>query len=498
MWALTAVINVAAAAVLGSLPANGLDERLGTVLLLAAATFLAGARPVRIPSLRTEVTATHPFVFCAMAAVGPHAAGFVALTGVLGATAGEPKRRRGIHLAFNIGAVVLSTSLAAWTFLLVGGIPGSSVLSLLGPLTATAAVYFLVNTGLVALAITIDKSQPFIETWWRSLGWTTVSYFTGLTLAVLLVVMLDSVGPWAVALGVPPCWFIAAFYRANKDRLEEHQLRIREIEELNADLERRVEERTRDLKDAVGRIEELQALKKTLTQTLVHDLKNPLTAVCGNLDLLEYEQEGRALELVRRSKAGASRLLRMILDLLDVEALEEGSFALHRDEIDLVELTRDAVENAEPAAGKRGVSLAVDAPKHACMVDADGSVLHRVLDNLLANALQYAKKDTMITVRIEPGDGEMVFSVADQGPGIPPEHRERVFQKYARLELREAGVSANRGLGLTFCMMAVTAHAGTIRVEEAPGGGALFRVTLPVAPELQAQKKAAEPELVSA
>ena len=108
------------------------------------------------------------------------------------------------------------------------------------------------------------------------------------------------------------------------------------------------------------------------------------------------------------------------------------------------------------------------------------------------------KKDTMITVRIEPGDGEMVFSVADQGPGIPPEHRERVFQKYARLELREAGVSANRGLGLTFCMMAVTAHAGTIRVEEAPGGGALFRVTLPVAPELQAQKTAAEPELVGA
>ena len=498
MWSLTVVVGVSAAAVLASLPTLGLGERLGTVLLLALATFLAGARPVHIPSLRTEVTATHPFVFCTMAAAGPHAAGLVALIGVLGATAGEPKRRRGIHLAFNLGAVLLSTALAAWTFLLVGGVPGSSVLELLGPLTATAAAYFLVNTGLVALAIAIDKSQPLVETWWRSLGWTTVSYFTGLTLAVLMVVVLDSVGPWAVALGVPPCWFIAAFYRSNKERLEEHQRRMREIEELNADLERRVDERTRDLKDALGRIEELQELKKTLTETLIHDLKNPLTAVCGNLDLLEFQQEGRGLELVRRSKAGASRLLRMILDLLDVEALEDGSFTLHRDEIDIVELARAAVENAEAAAEKRGVSLAVDVPDHPYRVDADGSVLHRVLDNLLANALQHSRKGMTITVRVEPGDGQIGFSVADQGPGIPPEQRERVFEKYARLELRKAGVSANRGLGLTFCMMAVTAHGGTLRVEENPGGGALFRVTLPFAPEPQPEKTAAEPELVGA
>ena len=73
----------------------------------------------------------------------------------------------------------------------------------------------------------------------------------------------------------------------------------------------------------------------------------------------------------------------------------------------------------------------------------------------------------------------MEIAVADQGPGVPEEFRETIFEKYSRLELREAGITANRGLGLTLCRLAVENHGGTIWVEEAPGGGALFRAIFP-------------------
>lgn len=194
LLALVLAVDAAAVVALAALPAEGLRERAGTMLLLAVLTALAGARPVRIAALRTEVTATHPFILCALATAGPQAAGLVALTGVLGAAAGQTKRRKGIRFAFNLGAVVLSAALASWAFLFVGGTPGDRVATLIGPLMAATVAYFFANTGLVAAVIALEKGQRFTATWKRSFGWTTVSYFAGLTLAVGLLVVLETLG----------------------------------------------------------------------------------------------------------------------------------------------------------------------------------------------------------------------------------------------------------------------------------------------------------------
>jgi signal transduction histidine kinase len=459
------------------LPGGDLSERALTIVLLAALGAMAGARPVRISALGTEVAATHPFIFCALGVAGPAAAGLVAFAGLAGAVLAE-RRVKKMHLAFNVGAVALATAAAAWAFLTAGGAPGASTLTLVWPLTAAAAVYFIANTGLVAVVISMEKGERFGATWQRSFRWTTAAYFTGLSLAVALLVGLRTLGPWGLALGVPPCWLLAAFYRAYKDRQEEHARRIREVEALNADLERRVEERTRELREALGRIEELQQLKETLTQTLVHDLKNPLTTIVGNLDLLEQRGEEQTLRLVRRSKAGASRLLRMILDLLDISRLEEGRFALESSAEDVLELARGAIEDAEAVADQREIELRLEAP-HPLRLEVDAGLLRRVLDNLIANAVRHSPARGVVTVRVAHGPDGVELSVADQGNGIPSELREKVFEKYARLEVREARVTSNRGLGLTFCQLAVSAHGGTIRADEAEGGGALFRVTLP-------------------
>ncbi len=230
-------------------------------------------------------------------------------------------------------------------------------------------------------------------------------------------------------------------------------------------------------------LEELEALKETLAQTLVHDLKNPLSAILANLDLLERSDEESAKKLLDRSRSAAQRIHRMILDLLDVAGLEEGRLRLDVEETDAVPLVRRAAEDLETAARARRVEIVVETSDRPCPLRADQSVLHRVLDNLLTNAIEHTPAGGAVRVAVHPCAEGIEIQVADDGPGIPPEHREKVFEKFARLELRRAGLSGNRGLGLTFCRLAIEAHGGTVWVDAAPGGGALFRTILPSSEE---------------
>jgi signal transduction histidine kinase len=101
------------------------------------------------------------------------------------------------------------------------------------------------------------------------------------------------------------------------------------------------------------------------------------------------------------------------------------------------------------------------------------------MDNLIANAIEHSPKDGLVTVSVTLCDEGVEIAVSDQGPGVPPEFRERIFEKFQRLENRKSLPGANRGLGLTFCRLAVEAHGGTIWVDDSPGGGALFRALLP-------------------
>ncbi len=481
VWGFVILVDLLALAALWFAPVEHLTKSPGMVVLLMALTGLVGTRPVHLGWLGVKIAATHPFIFCALAVMGGWPAVLVGLCGIVGAQIGSPKALVPVHFTFNMGASALSTGVAWIVFITLGGQPGQPVMALIPPLTAATAAFFAVNSGLVTGVIVLDKGQGFSETWIKTFRWTMVTYLAGVPLAVLMIFMIDSVGAWGLALGIPPTWMILAYYKANKEKTEEQQRRIQEIEALNAQLEQRVEERTHDLAGALDQIKELQSLKATLTQTLVHDLKNPLAAVSGNLDLLEMQTENeRILRLVRRSRTGADRLHRMIMDLMDIARMEEGRFQLSEERLNPCNLAARALENAEASFEQQAVRLVLRRPDEPCSLRADPTVMHRVLDNLLANALRYSPKDGTVTVGIVPGAETFEITVADQGKGIPEQYREKVFEKYAQVELRQAGVSVNRGLGLTFCQLAIEAHGGKIIADEAPGGGAMFRVMMPV------------------
>jgi signal transduction histidine kinase len=240
-----------------------------------------------------------------------------------------------------------------------------------------------------------------------------------------------------------------------------------------------LEEARSTLAERNAKLVELEALKVTLTQTLVHDLKNPLAALVGNLELLEAKADPKTATRIARAKASGWRMHRMILDLMDVARLEEGRLQLQPEAIDAHEMARSAACEAQDTVAHRGVRIELDPPEGDCTVHADPSILRRILDNLIANAVAHSSSESTVRLAVHCREEGIELAVADQGPGIPAEHRERVFEKYARFESHEASGTANRGLGLTFCRLATEAHGGTIWVEDAPGGGALFRVLLP-------------------
>jgi len=278
-------------------------------------------------------------------------------------------------------------------------------------------------------------------------------------------------------------------YIAKPVRREEFMAKVRSMlrsRRLLAELE----EAKETLSQRNAKLEELEGLKETLTQTLVHDLKNPLAAVLGNLELMERKADDSILHLVRRSKAAAWRMHQMILNLLDIGQLEEGKLVLHPETVDAGSLARKACQEMEGGASQRGVKLEIVADEQAAVLKGDGAVLRRVLDNLLSNAIEHSPQGGVVRVAVSLCDEGIEFAVSDQGPGVPPEFRERIFEKFQRLENRKSVPGANRGLGLTFCRLAVEAHGGTIWVDDAPLGGALFRALLP-ATEAESRVEAA-------
>jgi len=226
------------------------------LLLLVALAGIAGAHPVRISSLRCEVTATHPAIFCAIAALGPSSAILTAVAGVVGAAVARRGKLPGLRLAYNVAAVCLAAALAAWTFHALGGRPGEDLRAIIGPLAGAATTYFLANSGLVATAIAVETRRTLLASWASSLSWTVPSYFTGLTAAAVLLLVLESLGPRGLVLGIPPTWLLVAFYRAQRERVEEQQRRIHEVETLNAELGARLD----DLRHADAHVRRLQGL----------------------------------------------------------------------------------------------------------------------------------------------------------------------------------------------------------------------------------------------
>lgn len=177
----------------------------------------------------------------------------------------------------------------------------------------------------------------------------------------------------------------------------------------------------------------------------------------------------------------ATRLRRMLGNLLDITKLETGTMVLDRRPHDAATLLGAVARAARGVAREQGVTVLVEPVLDSLPAQFDHQVVRRALDNLVDNALRYAPKGSAVRLHGRLEQEMLVLEVADDGPGIPDELRERIFEAYARLAPPEGSSDFNHGLGLTFVRLAAFAHGGTASVASGPGRGSVFRITLPAA-----------------
>jgi two-component system, sensor histidine kinase and response regulator len=222
--------------------------------------------------------------------------------------------------------------------------------------------------------------------------------------------------------------------------------------------------------------------KEELAALIVHDLKSPLTGILGNADLLIEDEtlsddvRASAQDIYRSAEA----MHRMVLNILDISRSEDGSLTLRRQPLDIKALIDQVASGFERRAKERDQTLTRDvAPLPA--ISADRDLIERLLHNLLDNAMKYTPKRGHILVFARADDRRVEIAISDDGPGIPARFRDKVFEKYVQLEEGAAQhARTSRGLGLTFCKLAVEAHGGKIVAEERVPKGTTFRLELPV------------------
>jgi signal transduction histidine kinase len=230
---------------------------------------------------------------------------------------------------------------------------------------------------------------------------------------------------------------------------------------------------------------EAERLKDEFFALVSHELRTPLTSIIGYLELVLDDEDDELAEPHRRHLAiverNATRLLRLVGDLLFVAQVEAGKLALEPSSVDLPQLVAQAVEAARPRAEGNGIELAADVePMPLCW--GDGDRLGQVLDNLISNALKFTPAGGSVTLRLRAHEGAATLEVADTGLGIPAAEQGRLFERFFRASSATSRAIPGVGLGLTIVKAIIEAHGGRVAVSSEEGVGTTFRIDLPLRP----------------
>lgn len=221
------------------------------------------------------------------------------------------------------------------------------------------------------------------------------------------------------------------------------------------------------------RLEQEDERRRRLLADIGHELRTPMTVIRGEIEaVIDGVHPPESLANVVDEVALVERLL----DDLKVLALAEaGRLQLEADPTDLGALVRDVVNSFSRVCDEQAVAVEVTMDADMPEVEIDSHRMHQVISNLVSNALNQMRHGGVLTVEVASSHESVIVKVADTGPGVPPDQRERIFERFVR-----AGDTAGTGLGLSISRDLVSAHGGTLAVEDSESGGAVFVVTLPL------------------
>ena len=231
----------------------------------------------------------------------------------------------------------------------------------------------------------------------------------------------------------------------------------------------------------VSELRRLATYKSQVLSTVSHELKNPLSAVSGYVEILESDPSiaGPARRSIESLHRAARRMERLVDDLLVLAEVEDPESIGRVEPMDAVPVVLEALELSRVAAERRRLTLKVDIPESPVLVCCEPGDLDRVLTNLLSNAVKYTPQDRVISLALVEHDTEVELVVHDQGIGISEDDQARLFTEFFRSTNPQAVAQPGTGLGLTICRRIVERHGGRIAVESVLGEGSTFRVFLP-------------------
>ena len=246
-----------------------------------------------------------------------------------------------------------------------------------------------------------------------------------------------------------------------KQRLREH---IVELQWVNAELD------------------QLANVKDDFLATINHQLRTPLTAIVEGIQLMRDGTMGPLSEdqrgMIQTIHDSAARLTKLIEGVLDLSLLKSGRRPLHRQSSDLAPILRQCQERWQAAASFRTIRLSCSELPPVYM---DAEAIRDVMDQLLRNAIRHAPQHSEVTVQAQARDGVVEVAVHDQGAGMSPEQRARLFEPFVHVHTPESPGSEGSGLGLAFCRQLIERHRGSIQADSVEGQGTTLRFALPVA-----------------
>jgi signal transduction histidine kinase len=425
-------------------------------------------------------------VFAALLLLGPLPAALVAMSGGLVSTLVDDRRQARARRAtlvqrvlFNMAAMGLAVPVAGGIYLLFGGSIGQvALLSNLLPIVLAAVSFEVVNAALVIGVVSLQTGQPAVEIWRQNVSW-----------AMPMDILSMVVGGGALALGyqIAGVLGLAVFFLPLVLTAYAFRLYVGQTKAQMARLEEIVAERTQDLETANEELTRLDQVKSSAFSMINHEMRTPLTAIIGYIDLLLARDSLTADQehMLSTIRNNSHRLLDLVNNILDISRIEDGKLTLVRRGMGVLPAVSQAMDVIKPMAERKHIGISVDVSPEIPQIWGDPKRVHQILVNLLSNAVKYTPDTGTVTITARQDEtSEMVeISVSDTGIGIPPDLLPDIFDRFSRVERPEIQDTVGTGLGLSVAKGLVETHGGEIWVESEDGLGTCFTFTLPIAAE---------------
>jgi signal transduction histidine kinase len=250
----------------------------------------------------------------------------------------------------------------------------------------------------------------------------------------------------------------------------------------NAKLYTDSQERAYLLAQTLAQREELDRLKSEFIQNVSHELRTPLAITRGYIDLLQNNELGELTKEQQDAIDILSRRINLLIKLVDdlVVILQAEANDLVKQDVNLNEILRTCIEDFQETIDRAGLTVEVNLPREAVIIQGDDSHLNRMIDNLIGNATKFTQPNGRIAVRLRTEADQAVIEVSDNGIGIAPEKIDRIFDRFYQVDGSTRRRFGGIGLGLSLVKGIVEAHAGTISVQSQPGEGTTFTITFPL------------------